>query len=165
MLPQLETSQFTYSNLHITELSQITVRIMSIQLLNSIKKCVCSNGLVVPLYPSSTNRMVVVLILTSLMLQNVSYSEESRSYGTDVNASLKMNKVNYYLIYNVKFAREHAKEFGYSQLCYPGRTFEALKHVWYCTDLEESSPRSSKCHFLLSLVCRTLYGRECFGHE
>lgn len=77
--------------------------------------CLLQQRLVVPLYPSSTNKkVVVVLTLTSLKLQNVSYSEESRSYRTDVNTSLKMNKVNYYLIYNVKFARERAKEFSYS---------------------------------------------------
>lgn len=34
-------------------------------------------------------------------------------YPIEVNA-LKMNKIHYYLIYNVKFTREHAKEFGYS---------------------------------------------------
>lgn len=48
------------------------------------------------------------------MLQNVSYPEQSRSFGADVNASLKMSKIDYYLIYNIKFAREHAKEFDYS---------------------------------------------------
>lgn len=41
------------------------------------------------------------------------YPEEGRSAEVEVNA-MKMNKIHYYFIYNVKFTREHAKEFGYS---------------------------------------------------
>lgn len=76
-----------------------------------------------------------------------------------------MNEIHYYSIYDAKFTREHAKEFGYSQLCYPGRACEALKHVWYCTNLENSSPRSGKFHFPLSLVCRILFGKQYFRYE
>lgn len=80
------------------------------------------------------------------MLQNVSYPEEGGSPEAEVNALMKRNRIHYYLIYDVKLLGIMPRNLA----C------EALVHVWYCTNLKDSSPHSGKFQLPLALVCRVL---------